>query len=158
MSGFVDRPRLMDVERWPEAPGRNAKEESVAAQVFMLTAVEDEGAMSRLPENERKEMERQHRRAGAEYVRQRSAVEHQPGMWVGARLSASTDTTTIRWSNGAQVVSAGPSSRTREVITGFDLVACSQDEAISWARKLVTRAGGAIEIRPVRGCWWLYRD
>lgn len=159
ISGIVDRVRLMDFERWPETPGRTPKERSAAAEVFMLRSVEDEGAVSSRPESEREQIVREHQRVGAEYVRQRSMVDHQPGTWVGARLSPSSQAATIRWTGAGSLVCGGPFAETREVTGGFNLVACSsQDEAISWAQKLAARDGDAIEVRPVRGCWWIYHE
>ena len=156
-SGVVDRVRLMSVERWAEPAA--LQDRSAAPQVFMLTSVEDERAVSSLPESEQKQRRRERRRIGVEYVRQRSVVDHQPGMWVGVRLAPSAEAATIRRTGGRPVVSDGPPAKAKEVMAGFDLVACaSQDEAVGWARKLAARDGEVIEIRPVRGSWWVYHE
>ena len=125
----------------------------------MLTSVDDERAVLSRPESERKQIEAEQQLVGAAYVRQRSLVDHEPGMWLGARLCPSAEATTIRWAANGHVVSDGPFTQTKEVITGVNLVACaSQDESISWAQKLATRDGDVIEVRPVRGCWWIYHE
>jgi hypothetical protein len=159
ISGMVDRVRLLNFERWPHTPGQTPKERSAAAEVFMLTSVEDERAVLRRSEGERKQIEAEQQFIGAQYVRQRSTVDHEPGMWVGARLAPSAEATTIRWTTGAPAFSDGRCTDSKEVITGFNVVACaSQEEAIAWANKLATRDGDVIEIRPVRGCWWIYHE
>ncbi len=159
VSGAVDRVRLRNVERWPEPHGRTPQDRSAAAEVFMLTSVEDGRTLLSRPESERKQREAEQQVVGAEYVRQRSMVDHEPGMWVGVRLSPSAEAITIRWTGGTRAVSDGPLAETKQVTSGFNLVACaSQEEAIAWAYKLATRDGDAIEVRPVRGCWWIYHE
>ncbi len=130
-----------------------------ATKIFMLTSVEDERAVLSLPESERKQLIRQHQGVGAEYVASRAMLDQEPGMWVGGRLQISAQAKTIRWKNGAQLVTDGPFAETRQVAGGFNLAACASiDEAITWANKLVPRGGDAIEVRPVDGCWWVYHE
>jgi hypothetical protein len=130
-----------------------------AAKIFMLTSVEDERAVLSLPESERKQLMRQHQNIGAEYVTSRAMLDQEPGLWVGGRLQVSAQAKTIRWKNGAQLVTDGPFAETKEVAGGFNLVACaSMEEAITWANKLAPRDGDAIEVRPVDGCWWVYHE
>jgi len=132
---------------------------SHAAKLFMLTSVEDERASMSLPESERKQIMRQHQAVGAEYVTKRGMLDQEPGLWVGVRLSPSSEATTIRWTGGGRHVTDGPFAETREVTGGFNLIACNSiDEAIGWAEKLAPRAGHAIQIRPVDGCWWVYHE
>ena len=58
-----------------------------------------------------------------------------------------------------RLMTDGPFAETKEVAGGFNLVACaSVDEAITWANKLASRDGDAIEVRPVEGCWWIYHE
>ncbi len=130
-----------------------------ASKIFMLSSVEDERAALSLPDDERKQIMRQHQGVGAEYVQARAMLDQEPGLWVGARLQISEQAKTIRWSNGARRVTDGPFAETREVTGGFNLIACaSKDEAITWAEKLAPRDGDAIEVRPVDGCWWIYHE
>ncbi len=130
-----------------------------ASKIFMLTSVEDERAALSIPESERTKIMRQHQGVGGEYVANRSMLDQEPGLWVGARLQVSEQAKTIRWKNGARVVTDGPFAETKEVAGGFNLVACaSMDEAIVWANKLAPRDGDAIEVRPVDGCWWVYHE
>ena len=159
ISGVVDRVRLMNFERWSEAPGHVPTARPAAAEVFMLTSVEDERMGSRRSASEREQREAEQQLVGAEYVRQRSMLRHEPGMWLGARLVPRAEATTVRWTAQGPVVSDGSFADTQEAISGFNLVACaSQEEAIAWAQKLATRDGDAIEVRPVRGCWWIYHE
>lgn len=130
-----------------------------ASKIFMLTSVDDERAVLSLPESEQKQIIRQHQGVGAEYVQARAMLDQEPGLWVGARLQVSEQAKTIRWANGGRRVTDGPFAETREVVGGFNLVACpSMDEAITWAEKLAARDGDAIEVRPVEGCWWIYHE
>ena len=130
-----------------------------ASKIFMLTSVEDERASLSLPESERTKIMRQHQGVGAEYVASRAMLDQEPGLWVGARLEVSKQAKTIRRKNGGRVVTDGPFPETKEVVGGFNLVACeSIDDAIMWANKLAVRDGNAIEVRPVEGCWWVYHE
>jgi hypothetical protein len=130
-----------------------------ASKIFMLTSVEDERAVLGIPESERKQIMRQHQGVGAEYVTSRAMLDQEPGLWVGARLQVSDQAKTIRRKNGSRLVIDGPFAETKEVAGGFNLVACaSMDEAITWANKLASRDGDAIEVRPVEGCWWIYHE
>jgi hypothetical protein len=130
-----------------------------ASKMFMLTSVEDERAVLSMPESERTKIMTQHQGVGAEYVASRAMLDQEPGLWVGARLQISEQAKTIRSKNGARVVTDGPFAETKEVAGGFNMVACASiDEAIMWANKLAPRAGDAIEVRPVDGCWWVYHE
>jgi hypothetical protein len=152
-SGIVDRVRVMQIEGWPEMPDRRV---NAGAQVFLLTSVDDERMTASLPEPDRRRLQR---RLAAEYIRERSTMTHETGMWLGARLGPRAETSTVRWGAGKPAVSDGPSARTSAVVTGVSIVACaSQDEAVAWARKLAPHAGQSVEVRSVRACWWFYRE
>jgi hypothetical protein len=130
-----------------------------ASKMFLLTSVGDESRFLKLPENEQKQIVRQHQRVGAEYVQSRAMLNQEPGLWVGARLQLPEQAKTIRWKNGGRHVTDGPFAETKEVAGGFNIVACaSMDEAITWAKKIAARDGDAIEVRPVEGCWWIYHE
>jgi hypothetical protein len=129
------------------------------ANIFMLSSVEDgRGAFDRSPE-ERKKLIRQHQAVGAEYMTQRGMVDGKPGLWVGVRLSPPAEAVTIRRDTGVPRLVDGPFAETRELLGGFNLVACdSFDEAIGWAEKLTPRDGDTIEVRPADGFWWIYHE
>ncbi|MFZ0679089.1 YciI family protein [Candidatus Binatus sp.] len=130
-----------------------------ASKIFMLTSVEDERAVLSIPESERTKIMRQHQDVGAEYVASRAMLDQEPGLWVGARLQVSDQAKTIRRRNGRRLMTDGPFAETKEVAGGFNLIACASiDEAITWANKLASRDGDAIEVRPVEGCWWIYHE
>ena len=154
LSGVVDRSRMMQFEHRPEAAGSsNAKPDT--AEVFMLTSLEDVRVSATLHEPERR---RAQRRLAVEYIGERS-MTLATGMWLGARLGPRAEARTVRWRDGKPSLSDGPCARTPEVVAGVNIVAfASRDEAIAWARKLAPHAGQAVEIRPVRGCWWYYRE
>jgi hypothetical protein len=158
ISGFVDRVRLPRFERWPDASGQGSNQGS-AAEAYMLTSVEDRRAALRRSESERKQIEAHQQMVGGQYVRQRSTAEHAPGMWLGVRLTPSTEAVTLRWNEKGLAVTEGTAAGADEVVTGFNVVGCaSQEDAISWAQRLAGHDGDAIEVRPVRGSWWIYRD
>jgi hypothetical protein len=128
-----------------------------APKVFMLTSVEDERAAMSLPESERKQIRRQHQAVSAEYVAKHGMLDQEAGLWVGARLYPSADARTIRWIGGNRLISDGPFAETKEVVGGFNLVACTSiDEAMGWAEKLAARDGDVMEVRVADGSTWIY--
>lgn len=155
-SGVVDRLRTMQFEGRPEAAARSSSARSDAAQVFLLTSVEDARVSATLHEPEARRLQR---RLAVEYIGERSMLTREAGMWLGARLGPIAEASTVRWRDGKPSVSDGPCTRMPEVVAGVNIVACaSHDEAIAWARRLAQHAGQAVEIRPVRGCWWYHRE
>ncbi len=72
------------------------------------------------------------------------------GKFVSSRaLEPPSAASTIRWKNGAHIVSDGPFAETREFIGGFFVIACdTKDEALKWAEQL-SAANEACEVRPV---------
>jgi hypothetical protein len=129
------------------------------ANIFMLSSVEDGRAPSDLSPEERKKIIRQHQAVGAEYVTQRGMVDGKPGLWVGVRLSPPAEATTIRRDTGVPRLVEGPFAETRELLGGFNLIACdSVDEATGWAEKLTPRDGDTIEVRSADGFWWVYHE
>jgi hypothetical protein len=127
--------------------------------IFMLSSVENEQVALSLPSEELKKIVGQHQAVGTEYVNQRAMLDGRPGLWVGVRLAPSSEATTIRRSGGMPSTIDGPFAETREVVGGFNLVACdSLEEAAGWAEKLTPRDGDAIEIRAADGFWWVYHE
>ena len=54
----------------------------------------------------------------------------------------------IRTVDGEKVFSDGPFAETREVLGGYFLVECSEEEAIAWAKRIDVDAGRSwVEIR-----------
>jgi hypothetical protein len=127
--------------------------------IFMLSFVEQGRAAVSLPPDEQKKAIQQHQAVGAEYVNSRSMLDGKAGLWIGLRLSPSTEATTIRRSGGVPRLVDGPFAETREVVGGINLVACdSIEEAAGWAEKLTANDGETIEIRPVDGFWWVFHE
>lgn len=57
--------------------------------------------------------------------------------------------TTLRWKNGAHVVSDGPFAESKEFVAGYFVIASdSRDEAIAWVKQLMLRSD-ACEVRPI---------
>ena len=50
--------------------------------------------------------------------------------------------------DGERVFSDGPFAETREVLGGYFLVECSEEEAIAWAKRIETDDRSWIDIRP----------
>jgi len=70
----------------------------------------------------------------------------------GAQLHPAPNGKTLRFEDGAPLVTDGPFAETKEVISGFYLVdADSEEEALRVAATIPTasRMGGAIEVRQI---------
>jgi hypothetical protein len=71
----------------------------------------------------------------------------------GAALYPTTTATTVsvRGGKGGEVVTTdGPFAETKEVLTGFYLLECSNlDEAVTWAARIPAAWTGRVEVRPV---------
>jgi hypothetical protein len=69
-----------------------------------------------------------------------------------ARLHPTAMATTVREQHGQRLITDGPFAETKEQLGGYHLVECQDlDEALALAGRIPTlRAGGAIEVRPVR--------
>lgn len=73
------------------------------------------------------------------------------GVYVGGSpLEAPETGTTVRLREGKRRVQDGPSADSKEQLGGFMILELpSIDEAIDWAARCPTVAGGAVEVRPV---------
>jgi hypothetical protein len=83
-----------------------------------------------------------------EYV----AVANQPESYGGAELQPAAHAKTVRLQGGSLLVTDGPFTETKEVISGIYLIdAETEERAIELAAQIptVSRMGGAIEIRPL---------
>ena len=71
----------------------------------------------------------------------------------GAALYPTATATTVRVSGGkgGDVLSTdGPYAETKEAITGFFVLECTDlDEAVAWAAQIPAAWDGAVEVRPV---------
>ena len=84
----------------------------------------------------------------AEYM----AVSEEPESYGGAQLQPSDTAKTLRKENGKVLVTDGPFTETKEVISGFYLVeADSEERALELAQQIPTlsKMGGVIEVRPI---------
>ena len=99
-----------------------------------------------------------HQQVGWDYSLQKGVVRGEPLCFCNARLQPSAETTTLRLQNGEALISDGPFAETKEVLGGFVIIDCgSKDDAVAWAKKLSANSGEAVEIRPVRSMWSIYR-
>jgi hypothetical protein len=84
----------------------------------------------------------------AEYM----AVANEPESYGGAELKPADTAKTIRMANGEPIVTDGPFTETKEILSGLYLVdAPSEERALELAARIptVSRMGGAIEVRPI---------
>jgi len=84
----------------------------------------------------------------AEYM----AVGEQPESYGGAQLQPAETARTLRLRNGEAVVTEGPFTETKEVLSGFYLIDAESEARaleIAWTIPTVSRMGGAIEVRPI---------
>jgi len=84
----------------------------------------------------------------AEYM----AISDEPESYAGAQLQPGETAKTVRLNGGDFLVTDGPFTETKEVLSGFYLVdADSEERALELAKKIptVSRMGGAIEVRPI---------
>src|SRR5215831_13859007 len=66
------------------------------------------------------------------------------------RLRPTTDSTTVRVTNGKSQVLDGPFADTKEQLGGYYLVDVPDlDAALSWAARCPGATNGAIEVRPI---------
>jgi hypothetical protein len=84
----------------------------------------------------------------AEYM----AITDEPESYGGAQLRPGDTAKTLRMSDGELLVTDGPFTETKEVLSGFYLVdAESEARALEIAGRIptVSQMGGAIEVRPI---------
>lgn len=68
---------------------------------------------------------------------------------LGSRIRPAQDATTVRFKDGAPLVTDGPFAETKEQICGFDIIDCADlDEAIEIAAKHPVARFGMVEVRP----------
>jgi hypothetical protein len=84
----------------------------------------------------------------AEYM----AITEEPESYGGAQLQPADTAKTVRLANDELIVTDGPFTETKEILSGFYLVdADSEARALELAAKIptVSRMGGVIEVRPI---------
>ncbi|MFF6958734.1 YciI family protein [Streptomyces sp. NPDC008317] len=68
---------------------------------------------------------------------------------LGSRIRPAQDATTVRFKDGAPLITDGPFAETKEQICGFDIIDCADlDEAIAIAAKHPVARYGMVEVRP----------
>jgi hypothetical protein len=68
----------------------------------------------------------------------------------GSELSPIATATTVRVRNGKVQTTDGPFAETKEQLGGYYIINVDNlDEAIKWAAKVPSAAGGAVEVRPL---------
>jgi hypothetical protein len=80
------------------------------------------------------------------------AVTEQPECYGGAQLQPAETARTLRMANGEALVTDGPFTETKEIMSGFYLIdADSEARAleIAWTIPTVSRMGGVVEVRPI---------
>jgi len=80
------------------------------------------------------------------------AVTNEPESYGGAQLQPGETAKTVRMANGELLVTDGPFTETKEVLSGFYLVdADTEARALELAAMIptVSQMGGAIELRPI---------
>jgi hypothetical protein len=85
-------------------------------------------------------------------VQEYMAVTEQPESYGGAQLQPSDTAKTLRMRDGKLLVTDGPFTETKEVLSGIYLVdADNEERALELARQIPTlsRMGGVIEVRPI---------
>jgi hypothetical protein len=84
----------------------------------------------------------------AEYM----AITDEPESYGGAQLQPAATAKTLRMSDGGLVVTDGPFTETKEILSGFYLLdAENEARALELAAQIptVARMGGVIEVRPI---------
>jgi hypothetical protein len=80
------------------------------------------------------------------------AVADEPEHYGGAQLKPGDTAKTIRASNGSPVITDGPFTETKEILSGFYLIdAETEERALELAARIptVSKMGGVIELRPI---------
>jgi hypothetical protein len=80
------------------------------------------------------------------------AVSAAPESYGGAQLHEGHTAKTLRKENGKVLVTDGPFTETKEIISGFYLVEADNEErALELAQQIptLTKMGGVIEVRPI---------
>jgi hypothetical protein len=80
------------------------------------------------------------------------AVTTVPESYGGAQLQPAETAKTLRMKDGESLVTDGPFTETKEVLSGFYLIDAPNEARaleIAWTIPTVSRMGGAVEVRPI---------
>ena len=112
---------------------------------FMLLFQLDEKRWAELPDGDSDGLM-------AECDRYAQEMEASGGGGHCAVLHPSSTATTLRLQEGRRVITDGPFAETKEVLAGFQIIECPNlDEALEIAARFPPlRAGGSVEVRPIR--------
>jgi hypothetical protein len=108
---------------------------------YALLLYDDPAAWKNVGEAEMKSLH-------AEYM----AVAGEPENYGGAQLKPAETAKTLRVADGELIVTDGPFTETKEILSGLYLVdADSEQRALELAARIptVSRMGGVIEVRPI---------
>ncbi|MDJ0785835.1 MAG: YciI family protein [Myxococcota bacterium] len=80
------------------------------------------------------------------------AALQKEGAFLGAqRLEVAGTAVSVRVEQGEALVSDGPFAETKEILAGFFLLECpDQETAVAWAKRIPSARIGTVEVRPVR--------
>ena len=84
----------------------------------------------------------------AEYM----AITDEPESYGGAQLQPGETAKTLRLRDGESLVTDGPFTETKEILSGFYLIDADTEARaleIAWKIPTVSKMGGAIEVRPI---------
>jgi hypothetical protein len=80
------------------------------------------------------------------------AVTEEPESYGGAQLHPAETAKTLRLVDGKPLVTDGPFTETKEIMSGFYLIDADSEERaleIAWTIPSVSQMGGVIEVRPI---------
>ena len=110
---------------------------------YLLLIYSNEAGMAAAPKEAMTQM-------SAAYVAYTEAMAKAGILQGGNRLRPTSDTTTVRVSNGKNQVLDGPYADTKEQLGGYYLIDVPDlDAALSWAARCPGASTGALEVRPI---------
>ena len=85
-----------------------------------------------------------------EYAEYAQAIAQAGVVRGGQKLQPSATATTVKITNGEQLISDGPFAEVREQLGGFFVLECENlGEALKWAARCPGSQHGTVEVRPV---------
>ena len=80
------------------------------------------------------------------------AVTEEPESYGGAQLQPAETAKTLRRLDGKSLVTDGPFTETKEILSGFYLIEADSEARaleIAWKIPTVSQMGGVVEVRPI---------
>ncbi len=80
------------------------------------------------------------------------AVTEEPESYGGAQLQPAETAKTLRMKDGDALVTDGPFTETKEILSGFYLIDAPTEARaleIAWTIPTVSQMGGVVEVRPI---------